>query len=64
MIWDEPNGFTFTGNIADPPASAVPHSGGLNIAYGDGHVKSLRMERADGNANVFAHLGDGLYAGQ
>jgi prepilin-type N-terminal cleavage/methylation domain-containing protein/prepilin-type processing-associated H-X9-DG protein len=61
MIWDEPNGFTFTGNIGDPPANAVPHSGGLNIAYGDGHAKFLRMEAANGNASVLAHLGDGIF---
>ncbi len=60
MLWDEPNGFTFTGSIGDPPASAVPHSGGVNIAYGDGHAKFFRMKTADGNASVLAHMGDGI----
>jgi prepilin-type N-terminal cleavage/methylation domain-containing protein/prepilin-type processing-associated H-X9-DG protein len=64
MLWELPNGWRFTGSIADPPASAVPHSGGLNLAYGDGHAKFHRMEAANGDATVFAHLGDGIYPGQ
>jgi prepilin-type processing-associated H-X9-DG protein/prepilin-type N-terminal cleavage/methylation domain-containing protein len=63
MIFDQPSG-VFTGNIADPPASAVPHSGGLNVAYGDGHAKFHRLEAADGTSYNFTHAGDGLYPGQ
>ncbi len=59
MLFDEPTG-VFTGNIADPPASAVPHSGGINVAYGDGHAKFHRLEAADGTSYNFTHAGDGL----
>jgi prepilin-type processing-associated H-X9-DG protein/prepilin-type N-terminal cleavage/methylation domain-containing protein len=52
MLGELPNGFTFTGNNGDPPASAVPHSGGMNIAYGDGHAKFYRMETADGSSSM------------
>ena len=58
---DEPQGFPFTGNIGDPPSSAVPHSGGLNIAYGDGHAKFHRMEVAEGHSYIAYHAGDGIY---
>src|SRR5262245_17448085 len=34
MLRDEPDGSGFTGNLNDPPASAVPHAGGINVAYG------------------------------
>jgi prepilin-type N-terminal cleavage/methylation domain-containing protein/prepilin-type processing-associated H-X9-DG protein len=64
MLSEEPTGYTFTSNISDPPASIVPHSGGMNIAYGDGHAKFFRMEAADGSANIVHHLGDGLFPGQ
>ncbi len=64
MLFDEPFAYGFTGNIADPPSTAVPHSGGLNVAYGDGSVKFHRLERADGNWGMLGHLGDGLYPGQ
>src|SRR5205823_3476807 len=39
MLYDEPIGCGFTGNPGDPPASVIPHSGGVNVAYGDGHAK-------------------------
>ena len=64
MLHDTPAGVGFTGSIADPPSSAVPHSGGVNVAYGDGHAKYHRMEQADGNNYLIAHAGDGLYPGQ
>jgi prepilin-type N-terminal cleavage/methylation domain-containing protein/prepilin-type processing-associated H-X9-DG protein len=64
MLWDEPAPFMFTGNLSDPPASTVPHSGGMNVAYGDGHVKFYRTETADGGGNITRHLGDGLFPGQ
>ena len=51
------------GNLIDPPVSAVPHAGGLNIAYGDGHVKFYRMEDA-GGPGITRHSGDGLFEGQ
>jgi prepilin-type processing-associated H-X9-DG protein len=64
MLADEPTGLGFIGSVADPPASEVPHSGGLNVAYGDGHAKFQRLETADGNWGLAAHCGDGLYPGQ
>jgi prepilin-type N-terminal cleavage/methylation domain-containing protein/prepilin-type processing-associated H-X9-DG protein len=65
MLTDEPGGCFFTGNLADPAASAVPHSGGLNITYGDGHAKYHHLERANGDdCYLNAHVGDGIYPGQ
>jgi prepilin-type N-terminal cleavage/methylation domain-containing protein/prepilin-type processing-associated H-X9-DG protein len=64
MITELPGGIGFTGNITAPPASAQPHSGGVNVAYGDGHAKFHRMETADGNWGMGTHIGDGLYPGQ
>jgi prepilin-type processing-associated H-X9-DG protein len=64
MLADQPTGSWFTGNLADPPSSAVPHSGGLNLAYGDGHAKYHHLEAAAGYPSMFAHVGDGLYPGQ
>jgi prepilin-type N-terminal cleavage/methylation domain-containing protein/prepilin-type processing-associated H-X9-DG protein len=64
MLSEMPNGFTFTGNLGDPPASAIPHSGGMNMGYGDGHAKFYRMETADGAALQVRHSGDGLFPGQ
>jgi prepilin-type N-terminal cleavage/methylation domain-containing protein/prepilin-type processing-associated H-X9-DG protein len=64
MLREQPNGFGFTGNVADPPASAIPHFGGMNVAYGDGHVKFYRIETADGSAPQIRHSGDGLFPGQ
>jgi prepilin-type N-terminal cleavage/methylation domain-containing protein/prepilin-type processing-associated H-X9-DG protein len=64
MLFDQPIGCGFRGNIGDPPASEVPHSGGLNVAYGDGHAKFRRMERADGDCSMLSHLGDGIHPGQ
>jgi prepilin-type N-terminal cleavage/methylation domain-containing protein/prepilin-type processing-associated H-X9-DG protein len=61
MLSEEPQGVGFTGNLADPPASAVPHSGGMNVAYGDGHAKFHRMEVAEGHSYIAYHAGDGLY---
>jgi prepilin-type N-terminal cleavage/methylation domain-containing protein/prepilin-type processing-associated H-X9-DG protein len=61
MITDEPDGSYFTGNIADPPSSAAPHFGGLNVTYGDGHARYHHLEAADGNHYLWAHAGDGLY---
>ena len=61
MITDEPDGSGFTGNIADPPTSAAPHFGGLNVAYGDGHARYHHLEAADGDHYLWAHAGDGLY---
>jgi prepilin-type N-terminal cleavage/methylation domain-containing protein/prepilin-type processing-associated H-X9-DG protein len=63
MLWDQPNGWGFTGNIADPPASEVPHSGGQNVGYGDGHAKYYRLEKAD-TWLLLRHSGDGLFPGQ
>jgi prepilin-type processing-associated H-X9-DG protein len=64
MLWDEPAGQGFTGDINDPPTSAVPHSGGQNVAYGDGHVKYYRLEAATGAVPIGLHSGDGLYPDQ
>lgn len=64
MLTELPGGIGFTGNIADPSTSAEPHFGGMNVGYGDGHVKFHRMATADGNWSMLTHIGDGLYAGQ
>lgn len=64
VLADEPTGYGFSGSVADPPASEVPHFGGLNIAYGDGHAKFQRLETADGNWGLATHCGDGLFPGQ
>jgi prepilin-type processing-associated H-X9-DG protein len=64
MLSEMPNGYTFKGNIGDPPASVVPHSGGMNVAYGDGHAKFLRMKAADGSSMIVRHIGDGIFPGQ
>jgi prepilin-type N-terminal cleavage/methylation domain-containing protein/prepilin-type processing-associated H-X9-DG protein len=61
MLWDQPVGCGFTGNITDPPTTAVPHSGGLNVAYGDGHAKYHHIEAADGYCSMIPHIGDGIY---
>ena len=59
------SGFWVTGNLSDPPPSAIPHAGGMNIAYGDGHVKFYRMEIADASAGIVVrHIGDGVFPGQ
>jgi prepilin-type N-terminal cleavage/methylation domain-containing protein/prepilin-type processing-associated H-X9-DG protein len=63
MLWDEPSGFRYTGSLADPPLSTVPHSGGQNVAYGDGHSHFYHLEGGPGNPLGW-HLGDGLYPGQ
>ncbi len=63
MLFDEPDGFS--NNPVDPPADAVPHSGGLNVAYGDGHAKYYRMGTTGPEAAYwYEHSGDGLYLGQ
>jgi prepilin-type N-terminal cleavage/methylation domain-containing protein/prepilin-type processing-associated H-X9-DG protein len=63
MLWDQPDGYS--SNAADPPSGAVPHSGGLNVAYGDGHAKFYRMGTTGAEAEYwFEHSGDGLYPGQ
>jgi prepilin-type N-terminal cleavage/methylation domain-containing protein/prepilin-type processing-associated H-X9-DG protein len=63
MLWDQPDGYSV--NATDPPAGAVPHSGGLNVAYGDGHAKFYRMGTTGKDAEYwFEHSGDGLYEGQ
>jgi prepilin-type processing-associated H-X9-DG protein len=64
MLCDEPDGFNYVGSLTDLPASVAPHFGGLNIAYGDGHVKYHHLEAGDGNHYLFAHVGDGIYPGQ
>jgi prepilin-type processing-associated H-X9-DG protein len=64
MLCDEPAGFGFTGNLSDPPTSAVPHSGGLNVAYADGHAKYHHLETAEGGNWLAYHLGDGSFRGQ
>lgn len=64
MLHDLPGGWLFAGNLGDPPTSAVPHSGGLNVAYGDGHAKYYRLEAADGTSYPHRHAGDGIYADQ
>jgi prepilin-type N-terminal cleavage/methylation domain-containing protein/prepilin-type processing-associated H-X9-DG protein len=63
MLWDQPNGWAYTGSASDPPASVVPHFGGVNISYGDGHAKYLRMEAAESWV-LIRHSGDGLFPGQ
>jgi len=63
MLCDEPDGFASTSNEADPPSSVAPHSGGINVAYGDGHAKFHRIELADATY-LAAHAGDGLYPDQ
>src|SRR5207245_6636584 len=63
MLWDDPEGFST--NAIDPPSDALPHSGGLNVAYSDGHVKYYRMGTHGLEAGYwFEHSGDGLYHGQ
>jgi prepilin-type processing-associated H-X9-DG protein len=64
MLREEPDGFGFTGNLGDPLPRAIPHAGGMNVAYGDGHVKFYRMETADGGSPLIRHIGDGLFPGQ
>ena len=64
MLVDQPYGMGFTGSLADPPSSAAPHSGGVNFAYGDGHVKYHHLEEAEGRENLSYHSGDGLYPDQ
>ena len=59
MLFDTPDGFS--NNAADPPPDAVPHSGGLNVAYGDGHAKYHHIEAADGYCSMVPHIGDGIY---
>jgi prepilin-type N-terminal cleavage/methylation domain-containing protein/prepilin-type processing-associated H-X9-DG protein len=56
----DPSGF-FSGNLSDPPSSIMPHTGGSNVAYGDGHVKFYRLEADDGPGR---HVGDGVFPGQ
>jgi prepilin-type processing-associated H-X9-DG protein len=63
MLWDDPEGFAI--NAIDPPSDALPHSGGLNVAYGDGHARYYRMGTHGPEAEYyFEHSGDGLYPGQ
>ena len=63
MLWDQPDGYS--NNANDPPSEVVPHSGGLNVAYGDGHAKYYRMGSTGPEAEYwFEHSGDGLYEGQ
>jgi prepilin-type processing-associated H-X9-DG protein/prepilin-type N-terminal cleavage/methylation domain-containing protein len=64
MLYDQPTGYGFSGNVGDPPPSAQPHSGGTNVAYGDGHARFYRMEAADGGTTVVSHWGDGVIPGQ
>jgi prepilin-type N-terminal cleavage/methylation domain-containing protein/prepilin-type processing-associated H-X9-DG protein len=64
MVSDSPQGFPYTGSLVDPPSSVVPHSAGLNVAYGDGHAKYVRLEVADGGNYLAHHTGDGIYPGQ
>jgi prepilin-type processing-associated H-X9-DG protein len=67
MLYDEPFGCeSFAVNLADPPSSAVPHSGGFNVAFGDGHVKFHRMETAwtEYACYPIAISGNGIYPGQ
>ncbi len=61
MIWDQPVGCGFTGSVVAPPSSAVPHSGGLNVAYGDGHAKYHHIEAADGYCSMVPHIGEVIY---
>ena len=63
MLSEEPNGFSFTGDIGDPGSSVVPHSGGMNVAYGDGHAKFQHIEIVGDNW-LNAHAGDGVIPGQ
>jgi hypothetical protein len=30
MLREYPSGFWVTGNLSDPPPSAIPHAGGMN----------------------------------
>jgi prepilin-type N-terminal cleavage/methylation domain-containing protein/prepilin-type processing-associated H-X9-DG protein len=63
MLWDQPDGYS--NNAGDPPSDTVPHSGGLNVAYGDGHAKFYRMGSTGPEAEYwFEHSGDGLYPDQ
>jgi prepilin-type N-terminal cleavage/methylation domain-containing protein/prepilin-type processing-associated H-X9-DG protein len=63
MLWDQPDGYS--NNANDPPSDVVPHSGGLNVAYGDGHAKYYRMGSTGSDAEYwFEHSGDGLYPDQ
>jgi prepilin-type processing-associated H-X9-DG protein len=55
MLLDEPTGF---------PGDVAPHSGGLNVAYGDGHAKYYRCATTPGSKTIADHNGDGLYPGQ
>lgn len=60
MLSEEPAGIGYAGSVSDLPMSAVPHSSGMNVAYGDGHAKFHRMEVA-GDNYLWHHAGDGLY---
>jgi prepilin-type N-terminal cleavage/methylation domain-containing protein/prepilin-type processing-associated H-X9-DG protein len=63
IMWDQPDGYSPNAN--DPPGDAVPHSGGLNVAYGDGHAKYYRVGTTGPEAEYwFEHSGDGLYPDQ
>jgi prepilin-type N-terminal cleavage/methylation domain-containing protein/prepilin-type processing-associated H-X9-DG protein len=63
MLWDEP--WIPGDNEADPDAGGAPHTGGLNVAYGDGHAKYYRMETMGPQAGFWnEHGGDGIYPGQ
>ena len=64
MISDSPQGYGYTGSLVDPPPRVVPHLAGLNVAYGDGHAKYVRLEVADGGNYLGRHTGDGIYPGQ
>jgi prepilin-type N-terminal cleavage/methylation domain-containing protein/prepilin-type processing-associated H-X9-DG protein len=65
MLAEEPDDWAYIGNVTDLPSNVVPHFGGLNLAYGDGHAKYHHLEAADGQGNyMFRHAGDGVYSGQ
>jgi prepilin-type N-terminal cleavage/methylation domain-containing protein/prepilin-type processing-associated H-X9-DG protein len=59
MLWDEPD------NVADPPSDGVPpHSGSVNVAYGDGHAKFYHVTINPLWGYWYEHSSDGLLPGQ
>jgi prepilin-type processing-associated H-X9-DG protein len=64
MLWELPDGFKVIGNVVNPSASSDPHFDGMNMAYGDGHVKFHHTEAGPGGSTMDPHVGDGLYPGQ
>ena len=63
MLSDEPSGIGYTGSLVDLPSNVVPHFGGTNVAYGDGHAQFQHLEIVGDNWLNY-HAGDGIIPGQ